>query len=64
MIDATDPEPVAAALLVAPAWQRLGIAVSDERLRKRAADALARSIVEQLARDQPPYDPRRLSLSL
>ncbi|WP_394653067.1 DUF6771 family protein [uncultured Sphingomonas sp.] len=64
MIETIDSEPVANALLVAPAWQRLGIAVSDERLRKRAADALARSILEQLARDQLPYDPRQLSLSL
>ena len=33
-------------LLNAPAWAKLGLAVPDARLRERAADALAATIVE------------------
>lgn len=58
------PDPLADALLHAPAWQRLGIVVADPRLREKAARALAVTIIDQLDRDQPPYDPRQLSLSL
>ncbi|MCW3797130.1 hypothetical protein OMW55_04825 [Sphingomonas sp. BN140010] len=35
----------------APAWVRLGLTVPDPRLRERAADALAATIVERL--DEP-----------
>jgi hypothetical protein len=32
----------------APAWARLGLAIDDPRLRERAADALAATIVARL----------------
>jgi hypothetical protein len=35
----------------APAWVRLGLSVSDPRLRERAADALAATVVQRL--DEP-----------
>ncbi|MFD1786526.1 DUF6771 family protein [Sphingomonas floccifaciens] len=63
-MQALAPDPLASAVLNAPAWQRLGITVPDRRLREKAARALAVSIINQLDRDQPPYDPRQLSLSL
>ncbi|MBN2971185.1 hypothetical protein JW805_04045 [Roseomonas aeriglobus] len=58
------PDPLANALLHAPAWQRLGIVVADPRLREKAAKALAVSVIDELNRDQPYHDPRQLSLSL
>jgi hypothetical protein len=45
---------LADAILQSPGWARLGIAVSDERLRQRAAQELALSIVENL--NPPPRD--------
>ncbi|WP_343056823.1 DUF6771 family protein [Sphingomonas xinjiangensis] len=39
---------LADAILEAPGWARLGIAVSDARMRQRAAHELALSIVENL----------------
>lgn len=35
-------------LLNAPAWARVGLTVRDARMRERAADALAATIVERL----------------
>lgn len=55
-----DPGRLSAIILNAPAWARVGLTVRDERLRERAADALAATIVERLRepvetddRDQP-----------
>lgn len=45
---APKPADLAEAILEAPGWARLGIAVQDERLRSRAAHELALSIVEHL----------------
>lgn len=45
---APKPTDLAEAILEAPGWARLGIGVSDERLRSRAARELALSIVEHL----------------
>ncbi|WP_354288938.1 DUF6771 family protein [Sphingomonas sp. UYEF23] len=36
------------AILSAPGWARVGITMPDARMRERAADALAQSILEQL----------------
>lgn len=43
---------IAASILSAPAWVRLGIAVPDQRMRERAARELAGVIVDRL--DEPP----------
>lgn len=64
MIDDADAKPLAAALLIAPAWQRLGIAVSDPRMRERAALALASSIIERVKMPGAAADPNQLSLPL
>ena len=45
---APDPAELIPAILTAPGWARLGIAVADERMRERAAHELALSIVEHL----------------
>jgi len=46
---APNPAVMASAILAAPGWARVGITVADERMRERAAQELARSIVEQLS---------------
>ncbi|WP_367613616.1 DUF6771 family protein [Sphingomonas sp. AP4-R1] len=50
-------------LLTAPTWARLGLSVRDERLRERAADAMAARIVQGLEGIAEP-DPRQLVLHL
>jgi hypothetical protein len=45
---APNPAVMASAILTAPGWARVGITVADEAMRERAAQELARSIVEQL----------------
>ena len=57
-----DPDRLATILLNAPAWARLGLTVRDPRLRERAADALAATIVARL--DQPANEPDRNQLPL
>ncbi|GAA3895072.1 hypothetical protein GCM10022276_12700 [Sphingomonas limnosediminicola] len=49
-------------LLNAPAWVRLGLAVPDARLRERAADVLAATIVDKL--DEPAVIKDRNQLPL
>jgi hypothetical protein len=51
-------------ILAAPAWARLGIAVRDPRLRARAAETLARTILEELDDDALVRDANQLSLGL
>lgn len=51
-------------ILAAPAWARLGIAVRDPRLRARAAERLARTILEELDDDALVRDANQLSLGL
>jgi hypothetical protein len=45
---------IAAAILAAPGWVRVGIAAPDRRIRERAAEALALSILEGAGRGLPP----------
>ncbi|WP_366510229.1 DUF6771 family protein [uncultured Sphingomonas sp.] len=54
---------IASMLLTAPAWARLGLTVRDERLRERAADAMAVRIVRGLGEGQEP-NPDQLTLRL
>lgn len=44
-----DPQLLSEAILSAPAWARVGITMRDERMRLKAADELAQSIVERLS---------------
>jgi len=50
-------------ILAAPAWARIGLTVRDPRLRERAAETLARTILEELG-DAPTHDANQLSLAL
>ncbi|WP_404337804.1 DUF6771 family protein [Sphingomonas sp. MMS12-HWE2-04] len=40
-----------AAILAAPAWAHLGLAVRDPRLRQRAAREVAESVLDRLQND-------------
>lgn len=56
-----DRDRLADILLNAPAWARVGLTVRDARMRERAADALAATIVERLTKpiavDHDPLPP-------
>lgn len=58
------PADLAPVILAAPAWARIGIAVRDPRLRARAAETLARAILEGLDADEPAQDVNQLLLGL
>jgi hypothetical protein len=58
-----DRERLSLIVLNAPAWVRLGLAVPDARLRERAADALAATIVEKLEDREDVEDANQLTLS-
>ena len=57
------PADIAPVILGAPAWARVGITVRDPRLRARAAETLARTILEELG-DGPVHDANQLSFAL
>ena len=59
-----DRDRLSSILLNAPGWVRLGLTVREPRLRERAADALAATIVERL--DEPVFadDVNQLALPL
>ncbi|MFC7537846.1 DUF6771 family protein [Sphingomonas sp. GCM10030256] len=59
-----DPERLSTILLNAPAWARLGLTVRDSRLRERAADALAATIVQKLGEPVHVVDRDQLALPL
>ncbi|WP_312026742.1 DUF6771 family protein [Sphingomonas endolithica] len=50
------------AILSAPGWCRVGIAMPDEAMRQRAAGELARAIVERLG--APEHNADQLTLAL
>lgn len=54
---------LSAILLAAPGWARVGLTMPDERMRERAADTLAATIIEKLEGSSPP-DVNQLSLPL
>ena len=58
------PADIVPVILGAPAWARIGITVRDPRLRARAAETLARTILAELDGDAPAYDANQLSLAL
>lgn len=62
-MDRIDPARLSAVILHAPGWARVGITMLDERLRERAASALACAIVEELDPPDLP-DGRQIALPL
>jgi hypothetical protein len=54
---------LSAILLAAPGWARVGLTVPDPRMRERAADTLAATIIEKLRPDVVP-DVNQLRLPL
>jgi hypothetical protein len=56
------PADIVPGILNAPGWARLGIAVRDPRLRERAAETLARAILEGLDDAAPVRDANQLTL--
>lgn len=50
--------------LGASAWARVGLTVRDERMRERAADAIAATIVERLNEPIRVNDRNQLALPL
>ena len=57
-------ERLSSILLNAPTWARLGLAVRDPRLRERAADALAATIVQRLEEPARAENVDQLALPL
>jgi len=54
---------LSAILQAAPGWARVGLTMPDERLRERAADTLAATIIEKLE-GSSPADANQLRLPL
>jgi hypothetical protein len=59
-----DPQQLSELILAAPAWARVGITMPDERMRKRAAQELAATIVEQLGLEDGEGDEGQLRLPM
>jgi hypothetical protein len=59
-----DRERLSLILQSAPTWARLGLTVRDARLRERAADALAATIIERLDEPTKVEDRNQLVLPL
>ena len=60
-MDRISARQIADILVTAPVWARLGLAIRDARMRERAADCLAATIVDRLS-EVPAADPNQLSL--
>jgi hypothetical protein len=61
---AVDPNSLAATLLTAPAWCRVGLTAPSQRLREQAAAELANAVLGALEGSTPAYDPRQMTLPL
>lgn len=56
---------ISAAILAAPAWARIGLTMPDERMRERAAQELAETLLDRLeVGPEPEQHPDQLALSL
>jgi hypothetical protein len=54
---------LSAILLAAPGWARIWLTMPDERMRERAAETLAATIIEKLeGRSEPDVNQLRLPL--
>jgi len=59
------PEALTAAILAAPAWAHLGLAVRDPRMRERAAQEVAETVLDRLENEfSPEPHPDQLALVL
>jgi hypothetical protein len=63
-IERINPHQLTEVILSAPAWARLGITMPDERMRKRAAQELAATIVEQLGIEDGEGDEGQIRLPI
>ena len=61
-MDRFSPLALSAVIRSAPVLTRLGLAARDPRLRERAADRLAHSIVDWLDRAPEPHNDNQLTL--
>jgi hypothetical protein len=58
-----DAATLSSILIEAPAWARVGLTMPDPRMRERAADCLAATILDRL--NQPaPTDPDQMALPI
>ena len=62
-MDRIDLRALSAILIEAPAWAQIGLTMPDQRLRERAADCLAATIIERLSGAAQP-DPDQLALAI
>lgn len=58
-----DPNKLSSILIEAPAWARVGLTMPDRRLRERAADCLAATIIDRLEEPNRP-DPNQIALPI
>jgi len=58
-----DADQIAAALLAAPGWARLGLTEPHEHLRRQSARELALAVIEELCGPSPSIDPSQLALA-
>ena len=63
-MDMPSPLSLAAAVLTAPGWVRVGIAAPSKRVREEAALALATRIVERLEKPVPIVPDAQMALPL
>jgi hypothetical protein len=59
-----DSSIIAASILAAPGWARVGITMPKDHVRERAAEELALSILGSLEAPPPVHDDRQLTLAL
>lgn len=57
-----DPRQLSEAIMMAPGWARVGLTMPDPRMRQKAADEMANSIVERLSDYPAISDPDQLNL--
>ncbi len=57
-------ESIATAILSAPGWARVGLTMPDERMRERAADTIAATILDTLSGATQLDDRDQLALPL
>jgi hypothetical protein len=61
---APDSTALGAIILDAPAWALIGLAMRDLRLRQRAAQEIAETVLDRLDRPVPVEHPDQLLLEL
>jgi hypothetical protein len=59
-----DSAALSAIILDAPAWAQIGLTVRDPRMRQRAAQEIAETVLDRLDRPVPVEHPDQLPLEL